>query len=234
MLQDPTLAVADTDGPAAAIVLVLHGGRARSTEPVPRWALSAARMTPFARALEHAGARSGLVVARLRYRQRGWNGGAQSPVADARWALDRLTERFGRLPIGLLGHSMGGRTALHVADHPGVRGVVALAPWIEAYDPVEPVTDRRLLIMHGTGDRMTDPHNSAAFAERARGLATEVTYITVQGDRHAMLRRARLWHGVAVGFTLGVLLPGPPAGTEDTVTANAVRKALSGQPALTV
>jgi predicted alpha/beta-fold hydrolase len=30
-------------------------------------------------------------------------------MPDARWALDRIVERFADLPVGLVGRSMGGR-----------------------------------------------------------------------------------------------------------------------------
>ena len=39
------------------------------------------------------------------------------------------------MPVYLLGHSMGGLTALCVADDPQVEAVVALAPWLNARDP---------------------------------------------------------------------------------------------------
>ena len=42
------------------------------------------------------------------------------------------------MPVVVLGHSMGGRTACRVADHDLVRGVVALAPWLP---PGESVAD---------------------------------------------------------------------------------------------
>jgi len=48
-----------------------------------------------------------------------------------------IPNRQGR---GLVGHSMGGRTALRCAADQAVVGVCALAPWIE---PGEPVQDRR-------------------------------------------------------------------------------------------
>ena len=76
----------------------------------------------------------GLAVVSLRHCMRGWNGDLRSPVADARWALDQFRERFGDVDVALVGHSMGGRTALAVADDPSVRSVVALAPWIEPGD----------------------------------------------------------------------------------------------------
>ena len=152
-------------------MLVLHGGREASLDPVTRQpAGGAADCVPFARLIRRRG-RGRVAVARLRYRARGWNarpGQPPAPVVDARWALRQLTERFGALPIGLVGHSMGGRTALRIGGEPGVRGVVGLAPWLPAGEPIEQLIDRRVLLVHGTADRMTDPMLTAAFADRLR------------------------------------------------------------------
>jgi pimeloyl-ACP methyl ester carboxylesterase len=228
---EPWLRVSAPPGKASALVLVLHGGQAHSTDPVRPWSLPAIRMLAFTRSLSGAG-REGLVIARLRYRVRGWNGQQRSPVADARWALRHLTDRYPDIPIGLIGHSMGGRTAMYVADHPGVRSVVGLAPWIEPGDPVAGLAHRSVLIMHGDRDRITDPARSADFAERARPGAQQVTFVAVRGDGHAMLRRAPLWHEVATGFTVGSLWNQSIMGTADATGANVVRKALAGQPSL--
>ena len=119
-------------------------GRARAARrPGPRHAppvrasqLAVLRMAPFVTSLRRAGAEHGLAVARLRYLVRGWNGAAQSPVPDVRWALDRLAEQFPGIPVALVGHSMGGRAAVYAAGHDSVRAVVGLAPWIEPGDPV--------------------------------------------------------------------------------------------------
>ncbi|MFN2517899.1 MAG: alpha/beta fold hydrolase [Jatrophihabitantaceae bacterium] len=216
------------------MALVLHGGRSRGTGPVRASQLAVLRMVPFARSLRRAGAADGLAVARLRYQQRGWNGAEQSPVADARWALEQLQRRFPGVAVGLVGHSMGGRAALHVADHPNVRAVVALAPWIEAADPVGQLAERRLLIVHGSLDRMTSPSASAAYAHAAARVAASVTYVTMQGDRHAMLRRATVWYGLTNGFVLGVLCAKQPDGTAGAQTTNVLTKALAGQASLVV
>jgi fermentation-respiration switch protein FrsA (DUF1100 family) len=234
MAQHPVLRVHTPRRKVRAIALVLHGGRSTGLEPVPAWSPPVLRMLPFTWALRRAGRGQGLVVARLRYGQRGWNGAAQSPVADANWALDQLVQAHPGVPIGLIGHSMGGRTALYVAGREDVRSVVGLAPWIEAGDPVKPITGRRLLIVHGDQDRMTSPRASADFARRAAGLAEQVSYVDVQGEKHAMLRRASVWHDLAAGFTVGALLDQAPKGTADSIVANAVRKALSGLPAQVV
>lgn len=232
--SEPILRLRMPPGPVQAVALVLHGGRVQGTAPVRPWSPAALRMIPFARRLTRRGAGDGLAVARLRHLVCGWNGLAQSPVADARWALAQLAERFPGVPIGLVGHSMGGRTALYVADDPAVRAVVGLAPWVEAEDRVEPVAGRQVLIMHGDRDRTTSLDASAAFAERARAGAGQVSFVRVRGDGHAMLRRAALWQDLAAGFITGALLGADFDGTDRASAANAIRQALSGQPALEV
>jgi predicted alpha/beta-hydrolase family hydrolase len=214
--------------PPRAVVLLLHGGQARSHRRTRPWNGAVLRMIPFGWALARY---DGVVIARLRHRVRGWNGRERSPVAEARWALADLRARFPEQPIVLIGHSMGGRTALAVADEPRVRAVVALAPWIEQYDRVEPVTGRRLLIVHGEHDRITNPAASAAFAARARTV-TGVSYVSVHGSEHAMLRRARLWHELAATFTAVTVLDQPPLGTPDV--RNVVGRALAGEASLVV
>jgi predicted esterase len=232
-MKGATLRVHTPPRPVRAVALVLHGGRADTRMPTRPWQLAVLRMVPFATALRAAGSRDGLAVARLRYHLRGWNGDQQASVADARWALDQLHRRFPGAPIALVGHSMGGRTAIYVADDPAVRVVVALAPWIEPYDPVEQLRGRRLLIVHGSRDRVTDPLRSAVFAQHARSVAAKVTYLSVRASDHAMLRRARLWHDLACGFVTGALCSSS-ARWQEATGSNAVRDALAGQPSVVV
>jgi dienelactone hydrolase len=177
-------------------------------------------MLPFARSLERAGGPGGLMVWTLGYRYRGWNGDEASPVPDARWALEQVRHRHGALPVALVGHSMGGRTALRVADDPLVRSVAALAPWLPEGEPAGAVAGRQVLIMHGTNDRTTDPHASQAYALRAP--ADRIGTISVRREGHAMLRRPGAWHRLTTAFVLGSLgcAPMPPeveaAWSEDT------------------
>jgi dienelactone hydrolase len=201
-------------------------------------------MLPFAWSLRRGGARDGLAVARLRYRVRGWNGADRSPVADVQEGLDQLAERFPGVPIALVGHSMGGRAALYVAAHPAVRVVVGLAPWIEAGDEqtVAGLGGRRVLLVHGDLDRMTNPRASAAYARAAARTAASVSYVSVTADKHAMLGRAAVWHELATGFVLGALWGPSPSGTVPDRSTNiptkdlseALAGALAGQAALVV
>ncbi|MGH8962112.1 MAG: alpha/beta hydrolase [Jatrophihabitantaceae bacterium] len=230
----PGLTVAAPHGDVIGVALVLHGGQENSTRPVRRGNLAALRMLPFARSLHAAGASSGLAVARLRYQLRGWNGDLRSPVGDARRALAELTGRFPGVPLALVGHSMGGRTAIHIADDPAVHAVVALAPWIEKGEPVETMTGRRLLVVHGDRDRITNPRASAAYTAAVAGCAESASYLAIRGERHAMLCRPRLWHRLSTGFVLGALFGAPSEGSGDDDTANLVSKALAGEPLLVV
>ena len=169
--------------------------------------LAVLRMIPFARRIARRGD-GRVAVARLRYAARGWNAadGNPAPVRDAEWALSQLAERFPGLPIGLVGHSMGGRTALRVGGHPQVRGIVGLAPWLPAGEPVSQLADRRVLLMHGSADRMTSPAGTAAGAARIEAAGAAVSLVAVTGDGHAMLRRARLWHELSSQFVLSTVL----------------------------
>ena len=196
------LSIAGATGETRGVALVLHGGRADSYESVRGRHLSPARMLPFARALRRGGGGDGLAVWTLRNRYRGWNGTDMSPVEDARWALAHISREHPGVPVYLLGHSMGGLTALCVADHPQVEAAVALAPWLNGETPVDRVAGRRILIVHGTADRWTSPANSLAYARRADGVAESVDYVALKGAGHFMFRRVGLWNSLANGFIL--------------------------------
>jgi pimeloyl-ACP methyl ester carboxylesterase len=198
------------------VALLLHGGRSHSREPATPTQLTYQRMVPFARDLARHGRRHGLLVAQLSYRYRGWNAG--DPVADTRWALDRL--RALDVPVVLVGHSMGGRAALHAADDPSVLGVCALAPWTEPGEPVRQLAGKSLLIAHGDRERWTDPRLSYDYAVRAKAVTDDVCRFDVLGDGHAMLRRAREWTRLVRSFVLGRLDYEPMA----PWIANAVRE----------
>ena len=198
----PVLTVQEAAGVTRGVALVLHGGRSHSYEPVEARHLSPARMVPFAKHLHRAGGKHGLAVWTLRNSVRGWNGPDMSPLQDARWALSRIHEEHPGVPVYLLGHSMGGLTAICAADDPQVDAVVALAPWLNAEAPAGNLAGRKVLIVHGSMDRWTSPAQSLKFAQRALGPADELRYVSLAGAGHFMFRKVRLWHTLATGFVL--------------------------------
>jgi pimeloyl-ACP methyl ester carboxylesterase len=194
-----------------SLVLVLHGGQARSPITVRRRPqLSYLRMVPFARFLHRRGGGRGLSVRILRYRYRGWDEPELHPVQDARWALAQLRDQYRDVPVVLLGHSMGGRAALRVADHPAVSAVCALAPWTTDDEPVHQLAGRSVLVAHGDREHMTDPRLSYRFAVRAKQVTPRVCRFDVLGDGHAMLRRPHDWTELAARFVEAELGLGKP------------------------
>lgn len=189
-------------GTVRGVALMLHGGKSHSREPVEARHLSPARMVPFARDLHRAGRRHGLAVWILRNSVRGWNGAEMSPLQDARWALQLLQEQHPDVPVFLVGHSMGGLTALSAAGHPQVTAVVALAPWLGPATSTAGVAGKKVLIVHGTTDRWTSPAESLAFAQRATADAESMQYVALKGAGHFMLRKVRLWQALTTGFVV--------------------------------
>jgi len=200
--RQAALSVLPSSGPTLGVALVLHGGKSHSREPVEAMHLSPARMVPFAWHLHRAGRKSGLAVWSLRNSVRGWNGDDMSPLQDARWALEQISSKHPGVPVFLVGHSMGGLTAVCAADHAQVDAVVALAPWLSPGTPVSAVAGRKVLIVHGTVDRWTSPSASLAFARRAAAGAGSMQYVALNGVGHFMLRKMRLWHTLTTGFVL--------------------------------
>jgi pimeloyl-ACP methyl ester carboxylesterase len=142
----------------------------------------------------------------LRYGQRGWNGGTtRGPVPDARWALDQVRAAYDEAPVVLLGHSMGGRTATRVADHPNVRGVVGLAPWFEPDDPVDALAGKELVTAHGRRDRITSARQTRAFVDRAATLAARAEFHSMGAAGHYLLYRPATWNRFALRHSLDML-----------------------------
>lgn len=200
--REAALTVLAASGTTRGVALVLHGGKAHSYEPVEARHLSPLRMVTFARHLHRAGKDHGLAVWSLRNSVRGWNGPDRSALQDARWALQQIRAQHPGVPVYLVGHSMGGLTAVTAADHPQVDAVVALAPWLSPETPATPLAGRKVLIVHGTGDHMTSPSQSLAFARRATRTAASMQYVSLHGAGHFMVRRGRLWHTLATGFVM--------------------------------
>lgn len=191
-----------------SLVLVLHGGSGRSSKPVDGTSLSWRR----ARALLHAVSPPlldhGVGLALLRFQVKGWNGPTDpSPVADARWALDTIATRYG-LPVTILGHSMGGRTAVAVADHPSVLGVVGLAPWLPPNEPFAPLRAKTLRVAHGSGDRITSARATRRFVSQAQQAGIDAEFTDMGGVGHYMLRRVAEWNSFATRTCLEVAAEG--------------------------
>lgn len=207
-MSAPDLLRLDAPGRPSGMILMLHGGQANSHAPVDDRSASWHRSRWMQHQIAGRAHERGVSVWLLRYRHRGWNAGAAphpSPVPDARWALDEVRNELDPLPVVLLGHSMGARTAVTVADDPQVTGVVALAPWLPADEPVHALTGRRFAAAHGRADRITSFRATEAFVRRAASVAASTELLDMRGAGHYMFRRLRAWNGFAISRSLTFL-----------------------------
>ena len=180
-------------------VVVLPGGKVRSDRPARCWQLAHLRMLFFAGALRR---RLGpdVDVRRVQYRLRGWNSPRLDALNDAQAVLDSARERFEPARIAVVGHSMGGRVAAHLAARGDVGTVVALAPWWVGDDGDVIPAATRLLVVHGTADTWTDPAASRAQTRRARQRGLDAQWVGLDGAGHYMFRRWREWHRLTAEF----------------------------------
>ncbi|MEU5112510.1 alpha/beta hydrolase [Streptomyces longwoodensis] len=194
----------------SGVVLLLPGGEEVSDRrPSPLRA--AASVRGLGRRLARAGRDEGLATHVVHYRYRGWNGSDAHPAADAAWAADEAVRRYGDVPVCLAGPGMGGRAALRAGGHEAVTSVLALAPWLPEEDvagtpePVRQLAGRRVLIVHGTNDRRTDPELSFRLAERAKKANREVCRFEVHADGHGLHQYRDEVHSLAEDFVIGTL-----------------------------
>jgi alpha-beta hydrolase superfamily lysophospholipase len=188
-LAEPLSWTARPDG-ARAVVLVLHGG-AEKSHHVNKWRnVHVLRLRPFAHAIARAG-QGRIAVARLLFTEKGWNGDGAQPIAEARQALMMLRAAYPGVPIGVVGHSMGGRVALAIAGDEGVTAMVGLAPWVEKPDVARGGPGLRVLILHGTHDHITNPRGSQRMVTDLQGLGADAAYEPLKGENHALLRHPR-------------------------------------------
>lgn len=190
---------------------MLHGGGSRTQGvKVSPAQLSVLRMIPIARRVARTG-RGRLAVFRLLNSTRGWDT-HHTPVDDVAWAIGQARDRLGReLPLGLVGHSLGGRAAILSSDQPAVSSVVALNPYVYPEDGDVDASGVRMLIVQGTLDRIAAPEKSATVATRLRRTAESLSYVRVEGGKHAMLRRHGVFSSLAAQFAAATLLDPAPA-----------------------
>ena len=188
------------------LVLMLHGGAENGLEPIDERSLSFRRSRWMMLEIQRDLHAAGLEVWLLRYAVKGWNAHLTSPVHDARWALDEVRAQHGSLPVVLLGHSMGGRTAVAVADDPNVLGVVALAPWLPRGEPVDALAGKHLAAAHGRRDRITRLKDTRYYVARAAEVAASAN-LTEMGDLgHYMLRGRGRWNHFAADTSIQMLV----------------------------
>ncbi|WP_449351765.1 dienelactone hydrolase family protein [Streptomyces shaanxiensis] len=198
--------------PAAVsgVVLLLPSGDETSLRRPSAMRLPSA-VRSLGRRLARAGRPDGLAAHLVHYRYRGWNGSEAHLAQDANWAADEVVRRYGDVSVALVGVGMGGRAALHAGGHEAVNSVVAIAPWLPEEDmaaspePVKQLVGRRVLVVHGTNDRRTDPELSFRLASRAKKANRDVCRFEVHSDGHGLHQYRSEVQALTEDFVMGAL-----------------------------
>lgn len=198
--------------PPTAVCLVLHGGRSVSQMPVAAGQFAVLRMRPIARVLSRR--LPTVAVHRLQLAVRGWNGNGATATRDARWAVGELRALHPGVPIVLVGHSMGARTALRIADEPDVVGVLGLAPWLPPDEPLTQLRGVGVRLVHGDRDRIVPEPSTRAFVARLSDAGVDLRRTVLSGAGHGMIWRWRRWNAEAVAGVQALLSAARPTSRE--------------------
>jgi pimeloyl-ACP methyl ester carboxylesterase len=182
-------------------VLVLPGGRPRSDAPSRAWQLANLRIEMLTQSLQRR-VGANVIVRRVQYRLRGWNPRSLDALADARAALDEVVDRMPEGPVVLVGHSMGGRVAAHLAADHRVAAVAALAPWWPENDADRIPPTVALLTMHGSADTWTDPVASRVQTLRAAARGVDARWVEFPGAGHFLLQDYSRWNRLTAEFAI--------------------------------
>lgn len=132
--------------------------------------------------------------AEVRYRVRSWRQ-LEMCIDDGRAALAAVAAAGAR-EVVLVGYSMGGAVAVAIADHPLVRQVVGLAPWLPDRLDMTAMRGRDIAVFHGSLDRYlpgipgVSPDSSRRGYERLLALGAGGSYTMIPGAIHPIALRA--------------------------------------------
>lgn len=193
----PVLVLPQTPDEPRGVVLMLHGGEVDDVRPLRRWDPSAVVMRVMTEKL--AERQPDLAFVRLLNAVGGWNEPIRSPVADAQWALMRLRQLYPGLPIAVVGHSMGGRTAFELAGTQPLAALVGLAPWLADGYGESRFLGLPTLIVHGKADTVTRQDASADLVRRIRVAGGTAGFLSVPGW-HSLGFRPAIWQRQVAAF----------------------------------
>ena len=135
----------------------------------------------------------------VRYRIKSWRR-LELCIEDAGAAIT-AAKADGASEVALLGFSMGGAVAVHVASDPAVSAVIALAPWFYDQLDVASLDGRRLAVFHGALDRGLPgvpgvaPALSLRGYELAQARGVDAVRTVIRGAIHPIALRAP-WGGL--------------------------------------